>query len=97
MVKCLCLNNYQTLEKSWKSVPSPQLSVAFMLGLKSCEAQQPFHLECWVISTPIGIISGSDFLKASKQVRANGLVLLPEIMDVAQPCMLLAEAVHISR
>lgn len=63
-------------EEQQGSVPFSQLSVVFLSGLKSCENQQPFYLECWVIPTPVCIISGSDFLKASKQVRANCLVLL---------------------
>ena len=63
-------------EEQQQSVPFSQLSVVFLSGLKSCEDQQPFYLECWVIPSPVCIISGSDFLKASKQVRANCLVLL---------------------
>lgn len=58
-----------------QSVLFPHFSVVLMSGLQSCADWQFFYLEHWVISISISIISGSDLLKAGKQVRANCLAV----------------------
>lgn len=74
----------------------PLLSVVFILGLQSCEDWSIiFYLECWVIPISINIISGSDLLKAHKQVRASCLALpdLEHGWDWAKHVS--AEAMHV--